>query len=252
MSQQEWYTSLFDELNKYWAEIVDTHSTEKEVEFIENVAKTEGLTLDLCCGTGRHSILLCEKGWSVIGFDISPNLLRIAREKMVEKGVRFPLVRGEIRHLPFRFEVFAAVINMFTSFGYLPSEKEDIKSLKEVARTLKQDGLFLIDIVNRQHLIQIFQKKDWGEFPNFYMLEKRTLDTEEPKLYSQWILIDKSSGKTRRFNHNLRLYSFQQLQKMLEKVGMTIKKTFGDYEGQEFKQESSRLIVLAKKKDNIY
>lgn len=248
MNEQEWYASLFDDLNDYWAEIADARSTEEEVEFIKRVVKTKRLVLDLCCGTGRHSIPLCKKGWSVIGLDISANLLRIAKERMIEKNVRFPLIRGEMRHLPFMSETFAAVINMFTSFGYLPSEKEDMKSLKEVARTLEKCGSFLIDIVNREHLLQVFQKKDWGEFPDFYLLERRSLDVNGSRLYSKWTLKDKNTGKTRTFYHNLRLYSFLQMQKMLEKIGFVIKTVYGDYEEQEFQKDSSRLIMLAKKK----
>lgn len=249
MNRKEWYTSLFDKLNEYWAEIVNARDTEKEAEFLKNVIKTKGSLLDLCCGTGRHLILLCKKGWNVIGLDISTNLLKIAKKGMADKHVRFPLVRGEMRHLPFKSESFLTVINMFTSFGYLPSEKEDMKSLKEVTRTLQQNGSFLIDIANRKHLLQIFQKRDWAEFPTFYLLEKRTLDAEGSRLYSQWILVDKNSGKTRIFDHNLRLYSRPKLETMLEKAGLTIDKVYGSYERQKFLQDSSRLIMLAKKKN---
>lgn len=248
MKRQEWHTALFDDLNKYWAEIADARSTEKEVEFIENVAaKTRGLILDLCCGTGRHSILLHKRGWDIVGLDISPNLLKIAKERMAEKHTRFPLARAEMRHLPFQTETFGLVINMFTSFGYLPSEKEDVQSLREVARTLKRDGLFLLDVVNREHLRSIFKEKDWGEFPSFYMLEKRTLDAEGSRLSSQWILVDRKRGKTRIFDHNLRLYTLPQLQTMLEKADLTVEGVCGDYEGQDFHQDSPRLIILARK-----
>jgi len=239
--------SLFDELGKYWAEIADARETEKEIEFIRNIVSARGLVLDLCCGTGRHSILLSKKGWNVVGFDISPNLLRITRQRMAERGIYFPLVRGEMRHLPFRAEVFDATINMFTSFGYLPSEEEDIKSLREVARTLRRGGSFLLDVVNRQHLLQVFQKKDWGEFPSFYMLEKRTLDEDGWQLHSRWTLLDKNDGKTKAVDHNLRLYSFSQLKRMLEEAGLTTEKVYGDYEAQVFGQGSPRLILLAKK-----
>ncbi len=252
MKRQEWYTSLFDELGAYWTEIADARNTEKEVMLIEKTARTRGLTLDLCCGTGRHSILLAKKGWNMVGLDVSTNLLRTAKERMTESGVHFPLVRGEMCHLPFKAEVFAATINMFTSFGYLPSEKEDLKSLKEVVRTLSLGGLFLIDIVNREHLLRVFQEKDWGEFLSFYMLETRTLDAGRSRLYSQWILIEKNSGKTGTFDHNLRLYSLPQLQKMLAEAGFIVEKVYGGYEGQEYSQDSSRLIVLAKRKGKIY
>lgn len=228
-------------------EIAESRFTEKEVEFIEKVLKKRGLVLDLCCGTARHSILLRKKGWNMVGLDVSPNLLKTAKKKVVEENIHLPLMRGEMRHLPFQAETFDATISMFTSFGYLPSEKEDVKSLKEVARTLKHNGVFLVDVVNREQLLLTFKKKDWGEFPSFYMLEKRTLDIEGSKLHSQWILLDKIDGKTRTFNHDLRLYSLAQLKGMLEAVGLTVEKVFGDYEGHEFTEGSLRSIVLARK-----
>ena len=247
MNKLKWHTSLFDELNEYWEEIADARFTENEIKFIEKVVKTKGSVLDLCCGTGRHSILLHKKGWNIIGLDISPNLLKIAKDRMKDKQVHFPLVRGEMRHLPFQSGAFAAVINMFTSFGYLPSKKEDMKSLKEIARILKQNGLFLIDILNRERLLSTFRKKDWGEFPSFYMLEKRTLDVKESRLYSQWVIVDRNSGKTKTFDHKLRLYPLPQLQEMLQNAGLTIEKVYGDYEEQQLQQNSLRLIVLSRK-----
>lgn len=251
MNKQEWHTSLFDRLGEYWAEISEARSTEKEVEFIENTVKAKGLILDLCCGTSRHSILLCTKGRSVIGLDLSPNLLRIAKRKMTQKGVNFPLIRAEMQYLPLRQEILAVVINMFTSFGYLPTKKEDMESLKEVARTLGEGGVFLLDIVNPEHLMQIFQKKDWGEFPHFYLLEKRSLDVKGLKLSSQWIVLDKEGSKIEKFDHNLRLYPLPHLRKMLEKAGFAVEKAYGDYEERRFQRNSPRLIVLAKKKINI-
>ena len=247
MGRENWHTGLFDELGKYWAEIADSRATDKEAELICKVLKAEGLLLDLCCGTARHSLILAGKGWNIVGLDISSRLLRVARGKMKGKHV-FPLVRGDMQHLPFRGNTFSTVISMFTSFGYLPSEAEDIASLKETARALDQNGRFLIDIANREHLFRVFQKKDWGEFPSFYMLEKRTLDAKASKLHSRWTLLHKKEGRVRAFNHDLRLYTLPQLQRMLRKAGLQVEKVYGDYDQQVLQQESTRLIILAKKR----
>lgn len=238
---------LFDELNQYWAEIADSRSTQDEVEFLESALESKGRILDLCCGTARHSIPLREKGWSVIGLDISLNLLRIANKRSRERGAAFPLIRADMRYLPFRAEVFTAVINMFTSFGYLPSEREDLQSLREISRTLKLQGLLLLDVVNREHVVATYKQKDWGVFPSFYMLEKRTLGPEGSRLHSEWTLVNKHSGKVERFNHNLRLYSLAQLKSMLTDAGLTPSEIYGDYDGQDFQKDSRRLILLARR-----
>ena len=247
MGRENWRTGLFDELGKYWVEIADSRATGTETELIGKVLNAEGLLLDLCCGTARHSLILAGKGWSIVGLDISSRLLLVARERMKGKHV-FPLIRGDMRHLPFRGKAFRAVISMFTSFGYLASEAEDIVSLKEIARTLNHNGHFLIDIANREHLFRIFQKKDWGEFPSFYMLEKRTLDAKASRLHSRWTLLDKKDGEVRAFNHDLRLYSLPQLRRMLRKADLYVERIYGDYDQQALEQESPRLIIVAKKR----
>ena len=239
---------LFDELNEFWAAIADARFTEEETDFIAKLIESDGLVLDLCCGTGRHSISLSKKGLDIVGLDVSAKLLKIAKTRQKDNNVTVSFVRGEMRHLPFRKGVFVATISMFTSYGYLPSVEEDLKSMKEVTRILQPNGLFLIDVANREHLIAIFKKKDWGEFPDFFMLEKRSLDTEQSTLHSRWILIDKKSRRERTFNHNLRLYSYQQLRSMLNKIGMRIEATYGEYDHkQKFSEKSTRLILLAKR-----
>lgn len=63
----------------------------------------------------------------MVCLDVSANLLGKAMNSMDENNIMFPLVRGDIRQPPFKSKVFSAVVNMFSSFGYLPSEEEDMK-----------------------------------------------------------------------------------------------------------------------------
>ncbi|MCW3980379.1 MAG: class I SAM-dependent methyltransferase [Candidatus Bathyarchaeota archaeon] len=239
---------LFDQLNEFWAAIADAQFTKEETIFITKLIGPDGLILDLCCGTGRHSILLSKKGLDIVGLDLSRKLLKIAKKKQKDNNVAVSFIRGEMRHLPFRNGAFVATISMFTSYGYLPSAEEDLKSMKEVTRILQPNGLFLIDVANREHLIEVFKKKDWGEFPDFFMLEKRSLDTEQSSLHSRWILIDKKSRTERTFIHNLRLYSYQKLRSMLSKIGMRIETVYGEYDHrQKFSEKSTRLIILARR-----
>ncbi len=239
---------LFDKLDEFWAAIADARPTEEETDFIAELIGSDGLILDLCCGTGRHSISLTSRGMNIVGLDVSAKLLRIAKKRQRDQNSAVSFVRGEMRHLPFRRGRFAAAISMFTSYGYLPSVEEDLKSMNEVAAILKQDGQFLIDVANREHLIEVFKKKDWGEFPGFFMLEKRCLDTEQSRLHSRWMLIDKKTGRQRIFHHDLRLYSYQQMRSMLDKIGMRIDAAYGGYDSkQKFTEKTPRLILLARK-----
>ena len=102
---------LFNELDEYWAAIADTRPTEREVEFISAVINKNGLILDVCCGTGRHSLMLSKRGSSTVGLDISAKLLEVAKRRQDRQGVKVSFVRGEMRYLPFRPGTFAASIS---------------------------------------------------------------------------------------------------------------------------------------------
>lgn len=242
--------NIFNDLGEDWEAIVNARDTKRETDFIQNALPKKGVTLDLCCGTGRHSIILRKRGWTIIGLDLSKNLLAIAKQNMKNERVEFPLVRADMRHFPFRNQVFDAVICMFTSFGYLPSESEDMKSFKEVRRTLRKDGKFLLDVANKDHVIKIFKEKEWAEFEPFYMLEKRSLNLQTSRLMSQWTIIRKGTKEVRSLQHNVRLYTLQTLKQMLSQAGLKVKEVYGGYDKKEFSPDSSRMIVSAERTVN--
>ena len=248
----QWYQNIFNDLNYDWEAIVDQRDTEREVAFIEDVLekKEKRIVLDLCCGTGRHSIVLSQHGWSIIGLDLSKNLLIIAKQRMRQKAVDFPLIRADMRYFPFRNEVFKAVVNMFTSFGYLPSETEDLKCLCEVQRTLMENGYFLIDVVNKEYVAKIYKERDWAEYEPFYLLENRILDLRKSMLLSEWTIIRKNTNEVRHIQHNLRMYSYPKMKQMLDKAGLRIKQVYGGYDKKKFSQNASRMILLAQKQEN--
>ena len=88
--------------------------------------------LDVPCGQGRHAHLLAEAGCDVDGLDYSRELLKRARERGT--GPRLRYTRGDMRALPARWTSrFSAVLNLFTSFGFL-SSRRTIDVLAEFAR----------------------------------------------------------------------------------------------------------------------
>jgi ubiquinone/menaquinone biosynthesis C-methylase UbiE/Holliday junction resolvase len=240
---------IFDKMGEYWDILTCTHPTEKEVDFIDKVASNDGLMLDLCCGTGRHGVLLVKRSWSIVGADLSKNLLRIAKNKMQKEGASFPVVQCEMQTLPFRNEVFTSTVNMFTSFGYLLSEKEDLKSLSEIVRTLKPTGHFLLDVVNRDYLLRVFKESDLADFGVFTMEEKRSLDKDKTKVTSLWLVTTKDSGEKLVLTHELRLYTLEALQRILSSAGLAIRAVYGNYKAEDYNTQSPRLIILAQKQN---
>lgn len=237
--------NVFDEMGMYWAEIADQDQTERQIQFLKRHLKPKDAILDLACGTGRHSIPLSQQGYEMVGLDVSVNLLKIAKQRWRHLQV----VRGDLRFLPFKPQTFAAAVSMDTSFGYLPSLSDDEESLSEVCRVLFKQGVFVIDVFNREELAHKYaennQPSKWKEYPSFFLQQKRTTNQNGNWLCDLWTIRDKASGQVTVFEHAVRLYAKGELEGLLAKTGFSINRVFGNYEGKSFSADSLRLILEA-------
>ena len=231
-------------MGNYWAEIADQNQTERQISFLKSTLKPNSLILDLACGTGRHLIPLCKQGYRVVGLDVSLKLLKVAKGRW--RGAQ--VVCADMRFLPFKAEAFSLAVSMDTSFGYLPSEQDDLQSLIVLRETLKKGGMLILDLFNREHLIKEHKaptQPKWREYPSLFLLQKRTVDAEGSFLHDVWSTHDKTDGQVRFFEHTARLYELNQLQGLLENAGFSVNVIYGDYEGQSFSTDSKRLILIA-------
>jgi SAM-dependent methyltransferase len=233
---------VFGEMGQFWAEIADESQTQRQIQFLKAQLSHGGCVLDVACGTGRHTIALCMAGFDVVGLDISMDLLRIAKKRGAST-----LVRGDMRFLPFKIGAFATAVNMDNSFGYLPTEKEDEQCLAEVKRVLKKAGVFLLDVFNREKLVEKYRSKAASAklyaYPSFTLKQERTVSDDGTWLCDHWVIKLHGNGQDRVFDHKARLYTRAQLESMLFLAGFSVNSVFGDYEQQPFSGASPRLII---------
>jgi 2-polyprenyl-3-methyl-5-hydroxy-6-metoxy-1,4-benzoquinol methylase len=220
-----------------------------EVRFIQKELslKKDSEVLDLCCGVGRHSILLADKGVRVTGIDAMPSYLRMARERADRAGVEVRWVQSDMRKLTYRNE-FDAVLSCWTSFGYFPSYSDDVKVLKQVARSLRKGGSFFLDTVNGEWLRTHAKDKDWRRQRDGYILEEiEVRDGKDPATITHWTFIQ--PGRPIREGISfVRLYDKARAVATLKKAGLTGVRFFGGYHGEPLTPDSKRLIVVAKQK----
>ncbi len=101
-------------------------------QFLEMMDKPAHV-LDLGCGAGRDMAWLEDRGASVVGADLSTNMLSHARQL-----VRGPLVQADMLMLPFPSERFSGVWCM-ASLLHLP-KAEAHSALAEIKRVLAPGG----------------------------------------------------------------------------------------------------------------
>jgi ubiquinone/menaquinone biosynthesis C-methylase UbiE len=250
-----WYVTLFerdwfDLLAPGGARAADPAShqeaTAREVAFIaETLALPAGArVLDLCCGWGRHARRLAQSGLRLVGLDRSLYHLRLAAERDADHAVAW--LAADMRHLPLTGASLDAVINMFTSFGYFDDEGNQ-QVLAEVARVLRPGGRLLLDLINRDYLMGVFQRADWDEASDGLLtLERRRWDAATGRIHAEWTLIDKD-GERRTHRHDERIYTLQELELRLAAADLNVIDAFGGYDGSALSRSSRRLIVLAER-----
>jgi SAM-dependent methyltransferase len=243
----QWYREFFDDLYlRVYQPLEAPEQVRREVDFIVKALDLPAgaKVLDLCCGQGRHSLELARRGFQVVGVDLSEALLYAARKRAESEGLSVTFLHCDMREIDFADE-FDAVINMFTSFGYLESEAEDEKVLGKVAQALKSGGKFLLDVVNRDRLVQDFQAREWhAADEGWLVLEERTFDHLSGRMETRWVCVARDGVRYERLS-SVRLYTASELRTMLERAGLKVTNLFGDYDGSPYSWDSQRLIVVA-------
>lgn len=244
-----WYREMYASADPMRDEgYAESERSRADVDFV--VAKL-GLqpgakVLDLCCGQGRHLLDLTRRGYDVVGVDLSEYMLGRCREAAAVSGIEPRLIHADMRELDFDSE-FDAVINVFTSFGYLESDEEDQKVLDGISRALKPSGGFLIHLANRDWLMRNFRDRSWySNTSGSVTLAERTFDPRTGREDTRETTIYPDGLRSER-HVSIRLYTCTELTRMISQSGLTVESTWGGTDSSAFTMDSRRMVVLARK-----
>lgn len=96
-----------------------------------------GHVLDVGCGYGRISVPLAHAGYAVDGLDLSPNLVRTARDAAAVERIDASFVVGSMTAMPYPAGSFDAVICLWSAFHELLEETEQLEAIREMRRVLR-------------------------------------------------------------------------------------------------------------------
>jgi SAM-dependent methyltransferase len=248
--QSPWYESFFgrDYLDVYAYQFNEQRARKEAAFALGSLDLKAGQkVLDLCCGQGRHAVQLAAAGCAVTGLDLSQHYLDMAQSEARKAGVDLETVRADMREIPFEGR-FDAVVNMFSSFGYLESEVEDAKVVSAVARALKPGGRLLMDLLNREWVIANYQQKDWHEDADGTLyLEQRHFDLDSSRNHVTFTVIRPNGERREIGGHHIRLYTLREIRGLLTAAGLDFERAYGGFEGEDYSIDSRRMIVIARK-----
>lgn len=124
--------------------------------------KPDLMALDAGCGFGLYSSMLSQKGYLVVGLDVSFGLLQTAKSLVKEKNVFF--VRGSVTHLPFNEHIFHLMVCVNTLHHL--TDNFINAAFHEFRRTIRTNGMFITDIRNTLNPVLLItyriKNRKWG------------------------------------------------------------------------------------------
>lgn len=241
-----------------FAEVYDTFMDnvpyDEWADYIERMLKeyqiSDGLVLELGCGTGSMTELLSAKGYDMIGVDNSEDMLEIAMEKRLNSGHDILYLLQDMRE----FELYGtvrAVLSVCDSVNYVTYEEELQEVFRLVNNYLDPQGIFIFDFNTEYKYREVLGDGTFAEereecsfiWDNYYDEEQGINEyeltlfvqsQEDPELYRKY-----------QEAHYQKAYTLEKIKNLIERAGLRYLTAYDAYTRDVPMYDSERICVIA-------
>lgn len=180
--------------------------------------------LDLGCGTGRHSLELARRGFSVTGAELLESNVAVARASAAEESLDVEFVQIDLRELAADDEYDLVLSLNDGAIGYFESEADNLRAFAVVSRALRRGGRHLVQIANALHAERFMPMKTYIEgVGGVELLDHRwNAQTRCLEGTTTSIPIGEVFERLQPVPFRKRLYSVGELTEIYTSVGMTL------------------------------
>ena len=252
-------------------------------ELYEDILKehgiTEGILLDLGCGTGAMTRRLAEKGFDMIGVDASAEMLDMARDAdsardvdAAEDPVRAEDAVSDKKAILYlqqdmrSFELYgtvAAVVSVCDSMNYILEEEDLLQVFNLVNNYLDPGGVFVFDMTTPHQYENVLGENSFCEsrdeaaflWENDYDPESRINEYDLTLFVRESSDQNEASGdpslheeRYRRFveTHYQRAWSPDEVKSLLQKSGLELLGIFGKDGRKPLEDSDERMYFVAR------
>lgn len=242
------YAEMYDAAEESGAEIRDHNN-----DFIEKLLKKYRIktVLDLSCGTGSQVFWLVKRGYQVIGVDICPAMLRVAKRKARKEKIAIKFLHGDMRTT--QLGQFDAVITIFNAIGHL-NKANFSKTIRNIYKNLNHGGIYIFDTFNTNMKNKLELNLSVDATTTTHNTQLRKIQTcKINKKNGIMTVVDEEhiqknlkNLKIKKWQSTLQTYTFKQLKDILNKNSFEILNHFGPH-GSKFSEKNSSILIVAKK-----
>ena len=222
------------------------------VEFYEVLLQREGLSprsvVDLACGTGSLTVRLAQKGYKVMGVDLSEDMLTVASQKAWDMGLQIPFVRQPLEKLYLHRGVDLAVCGL-DSLDYITDPACCKRAIERIYKALNPGGCFIFDVNTPEKLRAMDGQVFLDENEDTFCVWRGEFD-EQTNIcsYGMDLFRRQEKGWQRNFEeHQEYAYSAAQLVGYLKDAGFTRIEVFGDRRLEPPAEGEQRIYLKARK-----
>ena len=244
---------MYENLSSVYDQVMDNIPYEEWFERLHTYLQEKGIAggtiCELGCGTGTMTEFFASAGYSMIGVDISPEMLSLANMKKEETGSDIIYLEQPMEELELD-EPVDAMISVCDSVNYLLHDQQLEDLFDRVKRYLKPGGYYVFDLKTSYCYTQIIGNQTWVEQDDnvSYIWENYYYEDECINEYMLTIFKKNKDGLYEKSEeaHYQKAYSIEYLRPIIEKAGLQFIEAFGSDLKSVPTDESERYYIVVK------
>lgn len=247
----EAYTSFAEVYDQFMDNVPYREWADFLQEILQKEGISDGLVLDLGCGTGSMTEELAGRGYDMIGVDNSEDMLEIAMEKRQESGHDILYLLQDMQE----FELYGtvrAVVSVCDSVNYV-TEKEELEQIfRLVNNYLDPGGIFVFDFNTEYKYREVLGDRTIAENreDSSFIWDNYYYEEEHMNEYELTLFIQEADQKELyhkyQETHFQRAYTLEEIRELLEKSGLRFVAAYEDYTKEAPGKGSERICVVAR------
>ena len=146
----------------YDASVAGASLVAVDQSFVLEYCQPPGWLIDLGCGTGRLLVPMVQRGYRVLGVDLSAPMLRVAGSKAAHAGVRVERIQANLVDLGcFEDARFDFATCLFSTLGMVGGAGARCRVVEHVYRLLRPGGVFVLHVHNYWFNVWHGQGRRW-------------------------------------------------------------------------------------------